>query len=149
MELRAIKSFYSAREGMVTLSDDVLSIVRQVRELYGDKISINWEPTTEHYVFIENCEDGTERLIFTTPELDGRAFERLLVSDSQSRVYEDPYDASEREQDELQAQRDEVHMEKIRSAGEELAWSLGDGKHGPGYKQSIHVKRDLDATSGL
>jgi len=149
MELRAIKSFYTSREGMVTLDDDVLSIVRQVRELYGDKVKICWEPTTEHYVFIENSADGAERLIFTTPELDGRAFERLLASDSHARNYEDPYDASEREQDELHARRDEPYLDQIRGAGEELAWSLGDGKHGPGYKQSIHVKRDLDATSGL
>lgn len=149
MELRAIKSYYSAREGLVTLEDDVLSIVRQVRELYGEKVKIHWEPTTEHYVFTENSEDGTERLIFTTPELDGRALTRLLASDSHTRDYEDPYDAAEREQDELQDRRDELQMDRILSAGEELAWSLGDGKYGPGYKQSIHIKRDLDATSGL
>ena len=55
MELRAIKAFYDAREGLVTLDDDVLSIVQQVRELYGDKIRVCWEPTTEHYVLSELC----------------------------------------------------------------------------------------------
>jgi hypothetical protein len=40
-------------------------------------------------------------------------------------------------------------MERVKEAGEELAWSLGDGKFGPGYKQSIRVTKDLDATPGL
>jgi hypothetical protein len=144
-ELRAIKTYYDSRQGLVTLSDDVLGIVCQVRELYGGRVSVNWEPTTESFIFTENCEDGTERLIFACDELDPRALERLQRSDSHSRMYEDVYDKAEREQDELQAARDaKILDEQIMPAAEELAWSLGDGKFGPGYKQSIAIPRDLD-----
>jgi hypothetical protein len=124
MELRAIKSYYDAHQGLVTLEDDVLSIVCQVRELYGDRIRICWEPTTEHYVFSENCVDGSERLIFTTPELDGRALDRLRRSDSQSRTYQDPYDAAEREQDELHARIDENYKGYIGEAGAHLVHAM-------------------------
>jgi hypothetical protein len=122
MELRAVKSFYTQRDGLVELEDDVLSIVRQVRDLYGDRIKITWEPTTQHYVFIENGEDGTERLIFTTTELDGRALDRLIASDSRARGYEDAYDKMERDQDQTQAQWDKGKMEEIADAGERLHW---------------------------
>lgn len=145
MELHAIKAFYDERHGLVELEDDVLSIVRQTREHFGNRVKITWEPTTEHYVFIENCEDGTERLIFTTDVLDARSLLRLIASDSHGRGYEDAYDKKEREQDQAQAELDAQNMEGIRDAGERLAWALGDGKHGPGYKQSISVTKDIRA----
>jgi|SRR5215471_4224035 len=109
MELRAIKSYYDNRRGLVTLDNDVLSIVSQVRERYGNRIRICWDEFSEHFVFSEVCDDQVERLIFTTPELDGRALDRLIRSDSQLRGYVDPYDAAEREQDALeQATNDET-----------------------------------------
>jgi hypothetical protein len=145
MELHAMKVFYSDREGLVELEDDVLSIVRQCREKYGDRIKICLEPTTGEYVFSERCEDGTERLIFTTPELDGRALERLIASDSQLRGYEDAYDLLERRQDQAQAEMQGERLEQIAEAGERLAWALGDGKHGPGYKQSISIPKEISA----
>jgi hypothetical protein len=146
MELRAVKTFYTDRLGVVELEDDVLSIVRQVREMYGDRVTVNLEPTTGEYVFIEHSDDGTEKLIFTTPELDGRALQRLIASDSQSRGYEDAYEKLEKEQDEAHRALDEENLEKIRDAGERLAWALGDGRYGPGYHQSIRVNRDLGRT---
>jgi len=124
MELHAVKCFYTDREGMVELEDDVLSIVRQVRELYGDRVKVHWEPTTEQYVFVENGGDGTEKLIFTTPDLDGRALDRLIASDSRARGYEDAYDKLERAQDQAQAERDKQHLEGVREAGEMLHWVL-------------------------
>jgi hypothetical protein len=143
MELRAMKTFYSAREGLVTLEDDVLSIVRQVRQLYGDRIKICLEPTSGKYVFSENCADGTERLIFVADELDPRTLERLLKADSQLRGHEDPYDAAEREQDELMRQKDEQALEGVRDAGERLAWAMeADGK---GTHAQILVTKNINA----
>jgi hypothetical protein len=137
MELRAVKCFYDNRQGLVELEDDVLSIVRQVRDLYGDRIKITWEPTTEQYVLIENSEDGNERLIFTTPELDGRVLDRLIASDSRARGYKDAYDEAERDQDRAQAAEDEASMEKVRDAGEALHWVLNSGSR-------IFVPRGVD-----
>lgn len=124
VKLPAIRSFYTNQMGLVTLDDDVLSIVRQVNELYDGKVSIQLDPVTGWYHFVGHEEDGTDRLIFTVQELDGRAFERLQAADSQWRGHEDPYDAAEREQDELQAQIDENYKEKIRESSERLAWAI-------------------------
>jgi hypothetical protein len=143
MELYAMKSFYTAREGLVQLDDDVLSIVRQVRELYGHKVKICLEPTTEEYVFSENCEDGTERLIFTTPDLDARCIQRLQDADSQLRGYQDAYDRAEHEQDELDRSKDEKSMDGIRDAGERLAWALEED--GKGTNAQILVTKDINA----
>ena len=145
MELHAVKMFYDRREGLVELEDDVLSIVSQVREAFGDKVKICLEPTTGHYVFSENSADGTERLIFTTEVLDGRCLTRLIAADSNARGYKDAYELMEKEQDDYRAARDEEKLDRIREAAEGLAWALGDGKHGPGYHQGIHIKKDIHA----
>src|SRR5215471_19709825 len=81
MELRTLKTWYTARDGWVTLDDDVLSIVRQVRDLFGNRVTVEMNPQNGDYVFVEHCEDGADRLIFTTQELDGRCVERLLRAD--------------------------------------------------------------------
>jgi len=144
MELHAVQAYYDANHGLVELEDDVLSIVRQVRERYGGKVKINWEPTTEHYVFIENCADGTERLIFTTPHLDGRDLERLFKADAALSGHEDPYDRQEREQDDEFAARDEAKLEELREQGEKLAHALKqDGVEDSRYPTQVAVPRDL------
>jgi hypothetical protein len=143
MELYAMKSWYDNREGFVELQDDVLSIVRQVRELYGHRIKICLEPTTGEYVFSENCEDGTERLIFGTSELDARCLERLLRADSHLRGYTDPYDEAEREQDEFFEEKDRQALDKIGDAGERLAWALEEDGRGTGAQ--ILVTKDIHA----
>jgi hypothetical protein len=145
MEIPTLKAFYSRREGFVELDDDVLSIVRQVRDQYGDRVKINWEPTTEKYVFVENCADGQERLIFMVDELDGRALERLLKADAEWWGHGDPYDQQEREQDKLHGQLEEQHREGLREGGERLAHALKvDGVESSPYPVSIPVKKDLD-----
>lgn len=145
MELHAVKAYYSQHHGLVELEDDVLSIVRQVREVYGNRVKIAWEPTTEHYVFSEHCDDGTERLIFTTPELDGRALERLLRSDSHGRGYEDVYDRQEREQDEAFAARQEADRERLRESGERLAHAMKKDDIGR-YPLSIAIPRSANGS---
>lgn len=124
MRLHAIKSFYDHQNGLVTLEDDVLSIVRQVRERYGDKVSIQLDEGNGWYHFVEHGDDGTDRLIFSTEELDGRAVERLFKADSQWHGHEDPYAALEREQDEAQAELDKAHLERVLDAGERLASAI-------------------------
>lgn len=145
MELFAMKTFYDAREGLVELDDDVLSIVSQVRELYGHKIKICLEPTTGQYVFSENSEDGTERLIFVTDELDGRSLDRLQRADSQLRGYEDPYAAAEREQDEALAAIDRANLDRLGDAGERLAWAFEED--GKGTHASILVPKSVADSS--
>lgn len=124
MELRALRSWYTHRDGWVTLEDDVLSIVRQVRDLFGDRITVELNPQNGDYVFVEHCDDLTDRLIFTTQELDGRCIDRLLRADSQARTHEDPYDAAERAQDDEQIARDDQYRQYIGEAGEHLVHAL-------------------------
>lgn len=124
MELYAMKSFYDNRLGLVTLEDDVLSIVSQVRELYDRRVTVELDPDRGVYHFIEHCEDGTDRLIFTVDELDGRALLRLQVADSQRTGFEDPYDAAERAQDKAQADQEAVGREKVAEQGERLIHAL-------------------------
>jgi len=144
MELHAVKAWYDHRVGMVTLEDDVLSIVRQVRERYGTKVSVELDENQGVYHFVEHGEDHTDRLIFSTSELDHRALERLLRSDSHSRTYQDPYDAAERSQDELNAQKDRVFGEKVQEVGEELAHALRKEGMAPYFPTPVAIPKGID-----
>jgi hypothetical protein len=145
MELYAIKSWYDNRLGMVTLEDDVLSIVRQVRELYGQRVTIEYDQFQEVYHFVEHCDDHIDKLIFTTPELDGRALDRLIRSDSHARTYEDPYDAAEREQDATFALIDERNSERLKEEGEKLAHALRKDGQMPDLPLPVAIPRGIDA----
>ena len=150
MRLHAVKSFYDNRMGLVTLEDDVLSIVSQVRERYGDRISVQLDPDTGAYHFVEHCEDSTDRLIFSTVELDGRCLDRLARADSQVASMwgvEDPYDAAEREQDEAQKLIDQELREGIREHGEELIFALQKGGKAPRLPTKVYIPRGIDADS--
>jgi hypothetical protein len=131
VRLHAVTSWYDSRMGLVTLDDDVLSIVRQIRESYGEALSVELDEATGWYHLVEHTQDGTDRLVFSTSELDGRVLERLAKADSQWRHHEDPYDAAEREQDQEQAAIDAAYREKLQEIGEEMAFSLKrEGKMG-------------------
>lgn len=143
MELHAIKTFYDNRHGLVELEDDVLSVVSQVREAFGDKVKICLEPTTGHYVFTENSADGTERLIFTTEVLDARCLTRLQDADSTRRGYSDAYDAMEKEQDDFRAREDELMKDKIRDGAEQLAHALKMGGAVPHLPLQVNVPRGI------
>lgn len=146
LHLRAIKSFYSLQHGgMITLEDDVLSIVSQVRDDYGDKVSIQLDPVTGWYHFVGHEDDGTDRLIFSVDELDPRALDRLRRADGQARGFEDPYLAVEREQDEHFARLEEEGLDKVRASGEELAFHLKKQGIMPRLPMSIPVTKEISA----
>lgn len=123
--LRAIQNYYDPEHGgIITLDDDVLGIVSQVNELYDGRVVVNLDPDSGWFHLTEHCEDGTERLIFSTEELDGRTLTRLQEADSRWRYHEDPYDRTEREQDEAQAEIDAQYHEQLHEQGERLAYAL-------------------------
>ena len=125
MEILPMKAWYDRERGVIELEDDVLSIVRHVREIYGENITIELLPDNpEPYAFVEHCEDGTDRLVFTCVELDGRALERLLRSDSHGRAFIDPYDEAEQAHDALQEAKDEHSKEQLREVSEEMTYAL-------------------------
>jgi hypothetical protein len=145
-KLYAMKSYYSSEHGaLITLEDDVLSIVSQVRDLYGDKVSIQLDPDNGWYHFVEHGDDGTDRLIFSVDCLDPRALDRLRRADSHTRGFKDPYDAAEREQDELQSLMQREQTEQVLEAGEELIFHLKRQGMAPRMPAQIYVPRSLDA----
>jgi hypothetical protein len=111
--LRAVKSWYSAeRGGFITLQDDVLGIVSQIRRLYGDKITVELDDERGVFHFVGH-ENGEDYLVFTVSELDQRALDRLLQADSQQRGFRDSYDEVERAQDVLDRAKEQAMRESI------------------------------------
>jgi hypothetical protein len=147
VKLHAIRAFYTRRNGLVTLDDDVLSVVSQVREDYGDKVTIELDQDTGEFLFVEHCGDGTDRLIFSTSSLDPQALDRLRRADAHLRGYQDPYDAAEREQDAIQDALDKRVRERFLEHGEELAHALKKDGVMPRFPQktSLYIPGRSDA----
>jgi hypothetical protein len=151
MEVHAVRTWFDQKHGVVLVEDDVASIVREIREI-DPRIHVFWNEQTQRFDLVESCLDGTDRLIFSTSELDARVPQRLRMGDSwlggnPSHVVPDDEDflaAMEAEQEREQAGVMERLMDRVHDAGERFAWALGDGKFGPGYHQSIRVKRDVN-----
>jgi hypothetical protein len=143
----ALKSFYDSRYGLVELEDDVLGVVSRIREISDGRVTVELDDDTGWYHLVEHCEDTTDRLVFSTQELDGRVIERLLRADSQWRHAEDPYDAAEREQDEIWAQQQAEGLEKVKEAGEELVFHLRKAGKAPYMPLPVAIPKDVHADS--
>ena len=154
MELHAVQTWYDRHVGVVEVSDDVANIVRQVREM-DPRIHVFYNEQTDGFDLVEHCLDGVQRLIFSVDKLDARILSRLREGDSwlggnPAHIVPEGDDFLSKIDAKIEADdnaRQEASLEKIRDAGERLAWSLDVA--GVGYRDSIRVKKDLDATSGI
>lgn len=141
--LRAVKTWYSAeRGGFVTLTDDVLGIVSQIKKLYGDRVTVELDEQQGAFHLVGH-ENGEDYLIFTTSELDQRALDRLLQADSQQRGFRDSYDEVERAQDALDKAKEQAMRESIGAMGEELLFHIQKEGKAPRLSKPIYLPRGL------
>jgi hypothetical protein len=155
VELHAVPSWFDSQKGtVVELEDDVQNVVRQVKEI-DPRLHVFYNEQTDGFDIVEHCLDGAQRLVFSVRELDARVISRLHEGDTwlggnPDHVLPDNEDfltRMEREQEEVFDAQQATALEKVADAGERLAWALGDGKWGPGYQQSILVKKDIRGES--
>jgi hypothetical protein len=59
-------------------------------------------------------------------------------------MYNDPYEAAEREQDALNAEKDRQFAEEIMEVGEELAHALRKDGKAPYFPTPVAIPRGLD-----
>lgn len=152
MELHAIRTWVDLKSGgVVKVTDDVQNVIRDLREI-SDRLHVYWNEQSEAYDVVESCLDGTDRLVLSQKTLDQRIVNRVREADhwrGQDRpahILEDSEDfltKMDRENDELQEEKDEVFREKIRAAGEMLHWALdiGPGQNSPQGKISLSGRR--------
>jgi hypothetical protein len=150
MELPAIKTWVDFNHGgVVSLEDDVLGVVRRVKAI-DDRLHVFYNEQSGEFDIVEHCLDGVQRLVFSVGTLDQRVVNRLLLADhwkdgNPDHVIGDEDDIlvrMDRENEELEAAWNEERMEKIRDAGERIAWALDlPLKGNVGKGESIYIKR--------
>jgi len=151
VELHAVSTWFDAKKGsVIELEDDVQSVVRQVKEI-DPRLHVFYNEQTNGFDIVEHCLDGAQRLVFSVKELDARVVSRLHEGDTwlggnPEHLVPDEDDfltRMEAVQEAYHRDKEAMALEKVADAGERLAWALGDGKFGSGYKQSISVKKDI------
>lgn len=152
MEVRAIRTWVDLKHGgVVTVTDDVQNVVRDLREI-SDRLHVYWNEQSQGYDIVESCLDGTDRLVLSQKTLDQRIVRRVREADhwrGQDRpvniIADDEDFAAKMDQDnaELEEAQSEAFREKIRAAGEELHWALdiGPGQNSAGGKISLSGRR--------
>lgn len=140
MEIRAIKTWVDTHHGVVSITDDVLSIVQRMREI-DPRLKVYYNEQRGEYNIVEACLDGTDRLVFTVEDLDARVISRLLECDQWNPNNPDVLDKIDKHNEGVEAEIDRVNRDKIGEVGERLAWALEED--GRGVHASILVPRGL------
>lgn len=139
MELRGVKTWFE-KGRMVELTDDVLGVLRDIKEI-SPRIAVFYNEQVDEYDLVEHCSDGVDRLVFSVKELDARVPLRLRMAD-QWRGREDPTYILPESEDFLtkmdqqyereDAEEDEQNRDRILEVGERLAWALEEDRKGVG-----------------
>jgi len=142
MEIRAIKTWHDTHHGMVSITDDVLSIVQRIREI-DSRLKVYYNEQRDEYNIVETSLDGVDRLVFTVETLDARVISRLLECDQWNPDNPDVLDKIDKHNEGVQADIDQANREKIDEVGERLAWALEED--GKGTHASILIPRRLSS----
>ena len=149
MEVRPIPLWVEKGQ-MVEVDNHVTAVLRDIREI-SPRIHVFYNEQSDEFDLVEDCEDNTQRLIFSVPELDARVVSRLKDADhwygqeSPTHVLSEDEDflaKIDADNEALEEEKREVDRERIRDVGERLAWA-GE-QDGRGVNAQIHVPRSLD-----
>lgn len=146
MELHGIRTYFDRLSGgVVEVEDDVANVVRDIHAI-SPRIHVYWNEQTEKFDLVEECLDDTHRLIFSVQSLDARVLTRLKVAD-QWRGQDAPAHLLPEDEDFLsiidaddekeRADLKEMNMDRVRDAGERLAWAGEQDRKGVGAQISV------------
>jgi hypothetical protein len=136
---------------VVVVDDDVQNIVRDIRAL-SERLHVYYNPQSGGFDIVEHCLDGTERLVFSVDELDQRVVHRLHLADhwrgqeTPDHVIGEDEDIIARidaENEALERASREQARDKIRDAGERLAWALDAVRDHHSVGGHIRVSKDI------
>ena len=117
-------SYVDAQSGrIVEIQGDVLDVKTQIRERWPN-INVYWDNQEKQWIFTQICEDGTERLFMKRKELDSRCVEAVAAADPSSRTYEDPIDAIDKHNAEVERDRDRRFENQMGDVGERFLHAL-------------------------
>lgn len=105
---------------LVAIEDDVLDVARRLKEIHPS-LHVYFNEVGGYFVIYEMCEDGTERLVTTVKELDGKLIKyfEMLNSESWDAVAE-----MEKMDDQAEKNKKTAFAEKVGEIGERLHHAL-------------------------
>lgn len=152
MEVHAVKSWVDIKKGsVIEVTEDVQNIVSEIRQI-SPRLHVFFNDQSGGFDVVESCLDGTDRLVCSVPQLDKRLPERLRAADhwygqeAPTFVLPDEEDFAakiDRDNEVLEEALREEAREKIRYAGEALAWSLDICHDRSSVGGSILVPKDV------
>jgi len=149
MELHSLPA-YIERGQLVEVDSHVTGVIEDIRAI-SPRIHIFWNEQGQEFDLVEYCLNDEQRLIFSVKELDARVVDRLRLAD-QWRGREDSTHVLPEEEDfltqmdadneALEATINDKQLDKLRDAGERLAWAGEQDRRG--VHAQISVPRAID-----
>lgn len=113
--------FDANSQRLVTIENDVLGIKEEIQRTWP-QVRVYFDEWDEKWVLTEVCEDGNERLIFDTEQLDRRVLDRLHMADGATGV--DFLHEIEKEEARLQKERRDKLLDQAGDVAERLALAM-------------------------
>lgn len=113
--------FDANKQRLITIEDDVLGIKAEILKTWS-QIRVYFDEWDEKWILTEVCDDGEERLVFDTEQLDQRVLDRLHRADGATGV--DFLYEIEKEEARLQKDRRDKFLDQIGDVAERLQTAM-------------------------
>lgn len=152
MEVHNISTWFDNQAGVVVVEDDVQNVVRGIREI-SDRLRVFYNPQSGGFDLVESCLDGTDRLVFSVPQLDMSVLDRLhdadhwYGQDTPNHILEDDRDFVahiDKYNEELERAAWEVSRDKLGDVADRMVRTLDNASDRPSVGGSIRVPRSID-----
>lgn len=120
-------SLVDANKGrLVTYQEDVLDIKGRIKREWPGVIDVFFDedPSAECWVITQTDKEGTESVLFTTKQLSESTIDRIRRADQVLHPSRDPLKEIEKEEAEIERDKDRRFSERVGEAGERLFLAL-------------------------
>lgn len=133
------------RGRVVFIDNDALGVAKQLREI-DSNLRLAWNEFGEYFVVYQQLDDGTEHLVTTAQEADGRLVKRVQKIASRFYNYAEELDKQDKETDRKSEYKSSEYVGEL---AEELAHAIRKdtstprtdiNRHGPKSKVSQPVQ---------
>lgn len=121
---KGLSYFDANRNRLITEGPDVLDVKREILARWGDVLEVYFDTWQEEWVIVEKCQDGVDRLVLKTKQLNQQVIDKLHRIDQAAHVQGDLNRTYELEDD--KAKKDDEHRlsEVIGENAERLYFAL-------------------------
>lgn len=125
---------------IITYQEDVLGVKREIEQRWAGLVSVFFDTDMEVWVIVEHCQDGTDRVAFTTGVLSQATIDKIHRCDQDSRSFVDPEGAYQQADREEEREKDWNLSERVGEVAERMYHALR--RDGLIHRPQVHLSTE-------